>query len=690
MRALSYKLLDFSVFNDTSYPSHILIFCDNAILEGLLDYNMFAGLHAFTYLKIKDCRITNVTSQAFKGMISLKTLIIEGGQNTVFDTDCLQVPDVSNLEVISITSTNTKAVPSMCNLDRLWMVNISHNEIEDFADTGLMCDKPTNVQIIDISHNKLHDIARDFSEITNNLLLLSASWNLISHISPSVFTHMANLEVVQLDNNRIFRIPRDIFHYNTKITTLSLSHNYIKDIHENLFSELENLNFLRLETMVLDDHIWKGLAHLKELKALFLSNNSHITNVSKTVIQNFTKLQILDISGNNITCISNGTFEKQKEMRLLNISENNLQTLYNDSFNGLSNLTTLDLKHNDIIHIQHDALLPLTSLRTLNLSFNHMQEAPYLPVSIWGLDLRHNDITSVGSNSFSGLVNLKGINMRNNKVKTLPKNVFNTNKNLQLLDLSHNSITKIEYQSFPENSPLEVLILNHNKIDDIVTSFAPTYFSNLRVLDLKYNVIKRLMPPMVGGLFPSSVEELFLSWNEISVLGGFIFKLPNLRVVDLKGNNISAMSNLVLKPYPNKISPVTFYLANNPFNCDCKLVWIKDDDRVQSAISRTSYIIRDFSALYCQHTYRHPNDFLENIPVDKFLCEYKENCFAGCNCCYEEQCSCKTYCPTNCTCYHSRNPKDVGVIDCVDAHLTSIPESVSQGSFRKSSFRSWT
>ena len=678
---LSSAMLDFDVFNETEYPSRMVLICHNTISNGFLDDEMFLGLHAFTYLKIKECRITNVSSHAFKGMTSLQILIIEGGQDTTFHTECLQVPDVSNLEVVSITGSNTKKAPSMCNLDKLWMVNISHNDMENFVDTGLVCDKPTNVEMIDISHNKLHNIATDFREVTHNLRLLSASRNMISNISPTIFSQMSNLEVVQLDHNNIFNIPPDIFHDNTKITTLSLSHNYIWKMSEtfDIFSKMENLQFLRLENMRLDDNIWTGLTNLTELKALYLSKNIHITNVTKTSLQKLKKLQILDLSGNSIACIPNDTFENQNEIRLLNISENNVQALFSDSFKGLSSLTTLDLKNNEIMRIHRDALLPLASLRTMNMSFNNIQEVPQLPVSLMVLDLRHNDVTSVEPNFFTGLVNLIGINMRFNKLKFLPRNAFVTNTNLQLLDLSHNNITQLEYQSFPNNSPLEVLILSHNKIDDVTLSFAPTYFSHLKTLDLKYNFIKRLMPPMLGELFPSSIEELFLSWNEISQLGTFIFRLPNLRVVDLKGNKISSMSNLVLEIFPDKLSPVTFYLSNNPYNCDCNLVWLKEDARLQSDISRTPYIIRDYSALYCQNTYRHPNDLLKNIPTDKFLCKYQENCFGRCDgdCCFKEYCECRTFCPTNCICYRSNDWMDADVIDCVGANLTSIPVKVS-------------
>lgn len=673
--------INFSVFNETDYPSRLLLFCNNALVASVLDDEIFAGLHAFNYLKIKDCRITNVSSHAFKGMTSLKTLIIEGAQDTEFDPGCLQEPDLSNLEVVSITGTNTKLVPSMCNLDKLWMANISHNGIEEFANTGLVCNKPTNIEMIDISDNKLHNLATDFGEITNNLRLLSASNNRIGHISSSIFSHMMQLEVVQLDNNGIFTFPSDVFYDNSKITTLSLSHNYIWKMPEGLFSNLENLEFLRLEAIyvTLGYTIWTSLANLTELKVLYLGDNTHITNFSTTTLQNLKKLQILDVSGNSINSIQNGTFENQNQMLLLNISDNYVRTIESGSFEGLTKLTTLDLKHNEIMHIHYEALLPLVSLLTLNLSYNSIQEVPHLPESLQLLDLRHNDITFVDQNSFTGLVDLKGINMRFNKLKFLPKNVFITNKNLQLLELSYNNITEIEYQSFPKQSKLEVLILNNNKITDIVVSFAPEYFSNLKTLDISHNFIERLMPPMLGGLFPSSIEELFLSWNHIKELGNFIFRLPDLRVVDLKGNNISSMSNLVLEIFPDKLSPVTFYLSSNPFDCDCNLVWLKEVVRKQGDILHTiPYIIRDFSALFCQRAYRHRHDLLVNIPADKFLCTYPDNCLARCpgDCCSRKYCACRTYCPVSCTCYRSRN-WGADVIDCLNANLTSIPEKVS-------------
>ena len=671
--------MDFSVFNDIDYPSRLMLYCNNVLLASNLDDEMFVGLHAFYYVKIKDCRITNVSSQAFKGLTSLKTLVIEGGQDTEFDKDCLQLPDLSNLEAVFITDTNTQAAPSMCNLDKLWLVNISHNGIEEFTNTGLVCDNLTNIAVIDISDNNLHDLLTEFGEITNDLLLLSVSKNRIGRILPSIFWNMTNLEVLELDNNDIFIIPPDIFRDNKKIKTLSLSYNYVWKIPEGLFSQLKHLEFLRLERMALDNGIWSSLFNLKNLKGLYLSGNIHMKNVNISTLQNLKHLQILDISRNNITGIPNGTFETQTEMRLLNISGNKVQCIESNSFKGLSNVTTLDLKYNKIEYIHHGALLPLTSLLVLNLSYNNIQEVPQLPVSLQLIDLRHNDVTVIEQKSFAGLVSLQGINLRFNRLTLLSRNAFVTNRNLLLLELSYNSLTEIDFHSFPINSPLEVLILNNNNISDITLAFAPDYFSNLKTLDLSHNILKQLAPPMLGKLFPSSIEELFLSWNKISLLENFIFKLPNLKIVDLKGNNISSMSNLVLEVFPDILSPVTYYLSSNPLDCDCNLAWLKEAIRMQIDVSDARYIIRDFNALYCNRAYRHKNGLLKNIPADNFLCKYQENCLVRCPdaCCFQEYCPCRTYCPRNCTCYRSSNWMDADVIDCVDANLTSIPERVS-------------
>ena len=659
---------NFSVFNDTDYPSQLLLFCDK-MLTSVLDDAFFAGLHAFNNLKT-NCRIKHVSSQAFKGLTSLKPLIIEGGENTEFDSECLQVPDLSNLEEVSITHTNTKAAPSMCNLDKLRLVNISHNEIEEFANTGLVCDKPTNIGIIDISDNKLHDLVKDFGEITNDLRILSVSRNMISYISPTLFTKMTQLEQVKMDNHRIFLIPQGIFCNNDKITTLFLSHNNALDMPKGLFSKVENLEFLRLENMTLNNNIWTSIANLTELKALYISDNTNIAHFTKTSLQNLKKLQIFDVSGGSLRCIPNGTFDNQNQMRLFNVSENNIQTIESGSFKGLSNLTTLSLKHNEIIHIHRDALLPLVSLLTLNISYNNLPEVPKFPVSLRMLDLRHNDITFLDQNSFTGLIDLKEINMQFNKLKCLPRSVFITNKNLQFLELSHNSITKIEYQSFSLNSPLEVLILNNNKICYVGYSFAPEYFSNLKTLDLSHNIIRRIGNPMFKRVFPPSIEELFLSWNYIFELdNGFIVQPSNLRIVDMRNNNISTIEQ-PMGYFVTEFGPVTFYLSNNPFFCDCNLRWLKKNEQyIYGGIFQTKVVISDYSKLYCQHVYRHQSDLLENIQDDKFLCKYSFRCF-GFN-----VSSC-IRCPINCTCYRSTDFDD-DVIDCSNANLTSIPGNLS-------------
>ena len=421
------------------------------------------------------------------------------------------------------------------------------------------------------------------------------------------------------------------------------------------------------------------MEYLRNLQTLYLNDNQHISYFNDTILHKLKHLLILEVSRNIISEIPDGTFEYQNEMILLNLTGNMLTAVHQYSFKGLVQLITLDLKHNEIADFHNDALLPLAELKLLNLSYNHILRIPGLPLSLTGVDMRRNNINAIQPNAFAGLTQLEAINLMFNRLTYLPRNAFVTNKKLIMLQLAHNNIAEIDIHSFPTNAPLEMLILHHNNISNIVVSFSPEYFPRLKTLDLSNNKLEFLVHPLLSTLFPDSIEELLLSWNKIYYVSDFVFKLPNLRVVDLKGNNISTFSNWVLEGSPEKLSPVVFYLSSNPFNCNCHLAWLKRIQHKQSDLYGTRFIIRDFNDLYCHQIYRHRCNWLKDIPDNEFLCKYQENCVGSCSfeCCSHDDCPCRTFCPANCTCYRNDNWADTDIIDCTGANLTSVPEKVS-------------
>ena len=670
--ALDERVINFRVFNRTMFPSRLFLFCDKeSLLVSRLSDGIFESLHAFYYIKIKGCHLNNVSRYAFKGMKSLKAIYIEGGKNTQFNNECLQLPELSNLEVVSVTNSGLKSAPSLCDHDNLWHVNLSSNSIESFADTGLICERKSNIECIEVSFNNLRYLPDRFGTITYKLKRLSASNNMISHIAETVFDNINELEILGLSDNRIFPFPTGFLGNNSKIHTLQLGGNTVGQLPKGVFAHLENVTLLNLNKMGLNDDIWLEMHTLAALQVLLLKEND-LTFLHDIIIRQFKNLGILDISWNTIVDIPNWIFASNSQLISLNIAQNRITSVDKDSFAGLQNLSKLDLKYNEIYHIHHSALSHLSSLVQLNMSYNSIKQLPEFPRSMVILDLRGNNLTEVDSHAFDGLADLAGINLMSNYLQYLPNDLFKTNTRLQFLHLAKNSLTTLDYHIFPPLSQVEVIILHHNNLTEVV-SLPDEYFPRLKTLDLGNNKIKNVVPSISGKLFPTSIEEIILLANKIIFIKNNVFTLPHLKYVDLRMNKISSLLSLALAVTPGKNIPVVYSLFGNPFNCDCKLAWLKQVSTLQHDIADAQYIIRDFDYLFCYQVYRQNPGLIKNIPVDNFLCKYRENCFIRCNCCYLDDCPCRTYCPVNCTCYHSLNWMAANIIDCQDSGLMSVP-----------------
>lgn len=668
-----------SILNQTNIPSRMLLNCDKFdIRHSRLEDGMFESLQSFYNIKLKDCHIKSVSKEAFRGMESLQTLVIEGGMNTHFDKDCLQLPELSNLEVVSFTNTGMISAPNMCNHRNLWLVNLTKNNINSFSETGMLCDTPSNIEVIDISDNYIRSLPERLANVSTKLGRLSAQRNIIHSIEPAIFEELSGLLILNLNENGISSFPTDFLRDNSKMHTLELSHNTVGKIPEGAFAELQDLTLLRLDAMSLTNSVWKELENLGKLQVLFLNkNNIDAFNIS--VMHRLSNLGILEISENKLTEIPSRTFESQMYMILLNVSLNNIESIEKDSFSGLQSLTSLDIKENQIKYIHTQALSHLISMKVLNMSSNQLKFLPKFPPSLMVLDLRDNNIIKLDNESFIGMTGLLGINIMFNRLTYIPHHTFKTNTNLKLLNLASNNISDIAYKAFGDRSYLETLVLDNNKITDLAF-LRFTEFPMLKTIDLSNNKIRALSQG--HKLFQGSMEEIFLKGNDINFIEGYTFRTSSkLRYVDLRSNQISMLSNQALEVAPGNLLQVNYLLAGNPFSCDCRLAWLKRFLDLQHDFSHFLYVIRDITSLYCKDPgFRTGAGLMKDVSATSFLCTYDMNCFLPiCKCCTEDICPCRHICPDNCTCYRSNNWDDANIVACMNSGLISFPSNISMG-----------
>ncbi|XP_035677357.1 leucine-rich repeat-containing protein 15-like [Branchiostoma floridae] len=244
----------------------------------------------------------------------------------------------------------------------------------------------------------------------------------------------------------------------------------------------------------------------------------------------------------------------------------------------------------------------------------------------WRLDLTSNQINSIQAGSFSNLPQLKALILAFNQITSIQPGSFSNLPRLVRLDLPHNQLTCIQPGVFSDLPKLLTLDLSNNQICNI----QPGSFSNLprlSRLDLTSNQISCLQP----GLFTNlpGLRWLLLSMNQIdNIQSGTFVNLPQLECLGLNSNHISNIQNGIFLNLPKlntllldknqiKVLPYNFLmlittvnLKNNPWQCDCRMVPI-----------RQKMIWAVASQIRCREPSRFWGQKLTDINPEDLLCE---------------------------------------------------------------------
>ncbi|XP_056128945.1 leucine-rich repeats and immunoglobulin-like domains protein 1 [Lampris incognitus] len=188
---------------------------------------------------------------------------------------------------------------------------------------------------------------------------------------------------------------------------------------------------------------------------------------------------------------------------------------------------------------------------------------PDLPVRTVSLNLGHNKLTTINTEVFAGLPNLRELRLDHNELTSIP-DLGEAASKIVSLYLHHNKIRSIDSRRTRELMAVETLDLSNNDITDLRGHCFPAGLQ-IKDLYLSNNKISILEPGALNHLGPT-LQVLRLSRNRISQVPVKAFKLPKLTQLELNRNRIRQVEGLtfqglssleVLKLQRNNISKLT-------------------------------------------------------------------------------------------------------------------------------------
>ncbi|XP_033750884.1 slit homolog 2 protein-like [Pecten maximus] len=360
-----------------------------------------------------------------------------------------------------------------------------------------------------------------------------------------------------------------------------------------------------------------GLCAFYSLRLLQLTNN-RINSIGNGTFSCFRTLSMLNLSHNSLTTLPQGIFDGLNYLTVLDLSFNSIQTIDVSVFGSgkLDFLTHVNMQNNDLLVMEPWAYV-LRSILLFDLRNNSISNfsntigwkydlrEPFLTE----VDLRYNNMTNWRDNLLlqyhpEGDPNVDlityNMDLRENpwKCDCYVHNVVSRFQSTFFLHV-RNELTDVKCQNpyqlhgegmlfvrrlkelvcnitvdCPENCLCQkqpenqILIVDCNRrglssLPQVLPSLPPNY---TYALDFSYNSIRS----MTKRPYLDTIQTLDMEGNGLQEIESTaISETQNLKFIDLKNNK--------LKSIPNTMQKIVFEmtdLSNNPFVCDCDMIWM--------------------------------------------------------------------------------------------------------------------
>ncbi|XP_044334752.1 receptor-like protein 13 [Triticum aestivum] len=512
------------------------------VFSGLL------GLAKLRYLDFSNSAWGRGFPEFIGQIVSLEVLVLDGNHMTgglpSAGTDTLQLLRMS----MYWNSLNGSLPASLFALPHLKILDLSLNDFDGHIPISSFSG-PMSLEVLDLSFNRLNGTLSAFKNI-RNLHLVS---NLFSGSLPVSIFSLPHLKFLDLSYNEFEGdFPIHLSSEPVPLEVLHLEHN-------KLSGALPNVQAFEI---------------LKNLRELYLSSNQFSGNIPKFLFS-LPHIERLNLSTNLLggQILINSSSDLSLSLKSLRFSQNNLSGKL--SFIWLQNLTKLeeiDLSGNGnlVIDINIPGWTPSFQLKQLvlsgcDLNKNIIAEPHFLLTQhhLEVLDLSSNNLSGsmpnwlfteetklqqlyLGNNSLTGSLDpiwhaqsfLTDINIAMNHITgQLPANLSSMFPNLSDLDLSSNDLFGHIPTPMCEISSMTFLDLSNNKLSGEVPACVFTNYPGLSTLKVSNN---RLGGPIFGGMNNlSNIKKLCLDGNKFTGTLPRDLAAYSLNVIDLHDNELS-------------------------------------------------------------------------------------------------------------------------------------------------------
>ncbi|CAI9090640.1 OLC1v1025459C3 [Oldenlandia corymbosa var. corymbosa] len=406
------------------------------------------------------------------------------------------------------------------------------------------------LQHLDLWNNSFTGVIPQSISNMSKLTTLIAAHNSLQGNIPAEIFNMSSLERISLGQNSFSAgfLPDDMCRHFARLKYLGLGGAGLNGQIPSNIGQCSQLQQLYLYSNALTGKIPKEIGNLERLQVLSLWNNQLEGPIPKE-IGNLSMLQVVYFDTNNLTGVIPLEMSKLFNVQFIHFGGNQLTGTIPVNIFNISSISGLLFPANNLSgHLPSTMCYTLPNLEVLFLSTNSIGGT--IPKSISNcskleaFDVSDNDFTGKIPDSLGDLRFLVTFDLAANNLISDPSSpVLNfitslANCNyLQAIDLTSNPLDGVLPDSVGNlSSKLEYVYADHCKIKGAIPSGIGN-LSSLTTLDLFNNQLIGPLPNSIENL--QKLEQIYLTWNKISVPLRLFCALQNLGALYLGGNLIA-------------------------------------------------------------------------------------------------------------------------------------------------------